>query len=67
MGYILALGWLADITPLFEDFLDTVESYTERLRTYVVSVPVSVHQPVPDSTLAVWLALAPDLSCTDST
>jgi hypothetical protein len=23
--------WLADITPLFEDFLETVESYTERL------------------------------------
>jgi hypothetical protein len=23
--------WLADITPLFDDFLDTVESYTERL------------------------------------
>jgi hypothetical protein len=23
--------WLADITPLFEDFLDTVEGYTERL------------------------------------
>ena len=32
-----------------------------------MSVPVSVHQPVPDRTLAVWLDLAPDLSCTDST
>jgi hypothetical protein len=33
----------------------------------LVSVPVSVHQPVPDSTWDDWLDLAPDLSCKDST
>jgi hypothetical protein len=32
-----------------------------------MSVPVSVHQPAPDRTLAVWLDWAPDLSSTDST
>jgi hypothetical protein len=31
-----------------------------------VSVSVSVHEPVPDRTLAISLDLAPDLSCTDS-
>jgi hypothetical protein len=33
----------------------------------MLSVPVSVHQPSPDTTQAVWLDLAPDLSRTDST
>jgi hypothetical protein len=32
-----------------------------------MSVPVSVHQPSSDRTLAVLLDSAPDLSCTDST
>ena len=32
-----------------------------------MSVPVSVHQPAPDRTLAVWLDSAPDLSSTDGT
>jgi hypothetical protein len=32
-----------------------------------VSVPVSVHQPSPDRTLAVWLDSTPDLSSTNST
>jgi hypothetical protein len=32
-----------------------------------MSVPVSVHQPAPDRTLAVWLDSTPDLSSTDST
>src|SRR5215211_4460613 len=32
-----------------------------------MSVPVSVHQPLPGSTLAVSLDSAPDLSCTNST
>ncbi len=32
-----------------------------------MSVPVSVHQPSPDRTLAVWLDLAPDLSSREST
>jgi len=32
-----------------------------------VSVSVSVHQPSPGSTLAVWLDSAPDLSSTNST
>ena len=32
-----------------------------------MAVSVAVHQPVPDRTQAVWLDLAPDLSCTDST
>jgi hypothetical protein len=33
----------------------------------LVSVPVSVHLPASDRTLAVWLDLAPDLSSADST
>jgi hypothetical protein len=33
----------------------------------LVSVLVSVHQAVPDRTLAIWLDSTPDLSCTDST
>jgi hypothetical protein len=33
----------------------------------VMSVPVSVHQPSPERTQAVWLDLAPDLSCMNST
>jgi hypothetical protein len=32
-----------------------------------MAVPVAVHQPAPDRTLAVWLDSAPDLSSTDST
>jgi hypothetical protein len=32
-----------------------------------VSVSVAVHQPAPDSTLAVWLDSGPDLSSTNST
>jgi hypothetical protein len=42
---------------------------TDRLMTPAreMSVPLSVHQPVPDRTLAVWLDSTPDLSCTDST
>jgi hypothetical protein len=32
-----------------------------------MAVRVAVHQPYPDSTLAVWLDLAPDLSSADST
>jgi|GEM_PF-4708575 len=32
-----------------------------------MSVSVSVHQPVPDRTLAVWMDSAPDLTCIDST
>src|SRR5829696_10152393 len=32
-----------------------------------MSVPVSVHQPAPDRTLAVWLDSTPDLSSTNST
>src|SRR5215212_9939920 len=32
-----------------------------------VAVPMAVHQPAPDRTVAVWLDLAPDLSCKDST
>jgi GNAT superfamily N-acetyltransferase len=32
-----------------------------------MSVPVSVHQPAPDRTLAVCLDSTPDLSCTNST
>jgi hypothetical protein len=31
-----------------------------------MAVRVAVHQPSPDSTQAVWLDLAPDLSCTNS-
>jgi len=33
----------------------------------LMSVPVSVHQPIPDRTLATWLDSAPDLSSADST
>jgi hypothetical protein len=33
----------------------------------LLSVSVSVHQPPPDSAQAVWLDLAPDLSCKVST
>src|SRR5215203_5136816 len=49
------------------------QSQTERQVTNLgvvgrlVSVPVSVHQPALDRTVAVWLDSAPDLSCTDST
>ena len=32
-----------------------------------MSVPVSVHQPAPDRTLATWLDTTPDLSSTNST
>ena len=31
-----------------------------------MAVRVAVHQPAPDSTQAVWLDSAPDLSCADS-
>src|SRR5215212_12008605 len=32
-----------------------------------MSVPVSVHQAVPDSTPVIWLESVPDLSCKEST
>jgi hypothetical protein len=41
-------------------------SATREAIGYVVSVSVSVHEPLPDRTLAISLDLAPDLSCTDS-
>ena len=38
-----------------------------KLGSCVASVPMSVHQPSPDWTLAVWLESTLDLSCIDST
>jgi hypothetical protein len=44
-----------------------VPGYGPEDRARLVSVCVSVHQPAPDRTLAVWLDSSPDLSCTNST
>jgi len=55
-----------DIDKLIMPILIRLEVAIGGCRT-VVSVPVSVHQPAPDRTQAVWLDLAPDLSSTNST
>ena len=46
---------------------DPAARVMQRLPLGPVSVSVSVHQPAPDRTQAIWLDSAPDLSSADST